>query len=62
MLTFYVNRAGKNLSEQQRKTLEDAKEILRAEFGPDAAPLKIASKKTPAKKKPAAKKKARATR
>jgi hypothetical protein len=36
MLTFYINRAGKNLSAKQRKVLEDAKDVLRAEFGPDA--------------------------
>ncbi len=36
MLTFYINRAGTNLSARQRKTLEDAKEVLRAEFGPKA--------------------------
>jgi hypothetical protein len=34
MLTFYINRAGKNLSPHQRKILEDAKDVLRAEFGP----------------------------
>ena len=33
MLTFYINRAGKNLSPKQRKVLEEAKEVLRAEFG-----------------------------
>ena len=49
MLTFYINRAGKNLSPKQRKVLEDAKDVLRAEFGPDAAPP--AKKKAPAKKK-----------
>jgi hypothetical protein len=34
MLTFYINRAGKNLSAKQRKVLEDAKDVLRTEFGP----------------------------
>jgi hypothetical protein len=29
MLTFYINRAGKNLPESQKKILEKAKEILR---------------------------------
>jgi putative cell wall-binding protein len=29
MLTFYINRAGKNLPESQKKVLERAKEILR---------------------------------
>jgi hypothetical protein len=33
MLTFYINRAGKNLPKAQLKVLEEAKEILRAEFG-----------------------------
>ena len=33
MLTFYINRAGKNLSETRKKTLERAKEELRKEFG-----------------------------
>jgi Protein of unknown function (DUF3175) len=32
MLTFYENRAGKNLSAGRRKTLETAKEKLRALF------------------------------
>jgi hypothetical protein len=33
MLTFYINRAGKNLPEKQKKVLEDAKDELRAAFG-----------------------------
>jgi hypothetical protein len=36
MLTFYINRAGKNLSARRRKTLEVAKEKLRHAFGRDA--------------------------
>jgi uncharacterized protein DUF3175 len=32
MLTFYVNRAGKNLSARQRHVLEQAKEELRHAF------------------------------
>jgi tRNA(adenine34) deaminase len=28
MLTFYINRAGKNLSAERKRTLERAKEIL----------------------------------
>ena len=32
MLTFYINRAGKNLPPQQRATLEKAKEQLRKLF------------------------------
>jgi len=35
MLNFYINRAGKNLPEKQRKVLEDAKDELRAAFGRD---------------------------
>jgi hypothetical protein len=34
MLTFYINRAGTNLSPKQRRVLEDAKDVLREEFGP----------------------------
>ena len=33
MLTFYANRAGKNLSVRQRKKLEAAKDKLREIFG-----------------------------
>ena len=33
MLTFYLNRAGKNLPERRKKTLEHAKEELRKAFG-----------------------------
>lgn len=32
MLTFYINRAGKNLSARRRKKLEAAKEELRETF------------------------------
>lgn len=49
MLTFYINRAGTNLSAKQRKVLEDAKDVLRAEFGPP--PKKTAAKKATRKKK-----------
>ncbi|HYW54616.1 MAG TPA: DUF3175 domain-containing protein [Dongiaceae bacterium] len=34
MLTFYINRAGKNLPAARKKILEDAKDVLREEFGP----------------------------
>lgn len=53
MLTFYINRAGKNLSSKQRKILEDAKDVLRAEFGPDAGAktsVRPSGVKRPAKK------------
>jgi len=33
MLTFYVNRAGKNLSKSRRRVLERAKDELRKAFG-----------------------------
>jgi len=33
MLTFYINRAGKDLSEQQKHVLERAKDELRKAFG-----------------------------
>jgi hypothetical protein len=33
MLTFYINRAGKTLPEQRRKTLAEAKQELRKAFG-----------------------------
>lgn len=33
MLTFYINRAGENLSDRQRKVLEKAKDELREAFG-----------------------------
>jgi Protein of unknown function (DUF3175) len=32
MLTFYINRAGKNLSAARRKTLQQAKDELRKQF------------------------------
>lgn len=33
MLTFYINRAGKNLSGTRKRRLEKAKDELRAAFG-----------------------------
>jgi hypothetical protein len=33
MLTFYINRAGKDLDAKQKRVLEDAKDELRAAFG-----------------------------
>jgi hypothetical protein len=35
MLTFYINRAGKNLEKKQKETLEKAKDELRYAFGRD---------------------------
>jgi len=39
MLTFYINRAGDNLSARQRRVLERAKTELRREFGRGETPL-----------------------
>ena len=36
MLTFYINRAGKNLPEERRRVLEDAKDELRKLYGREA--------------------------
>ena len=33
MLTFYINRAGKDLDPKQKRVLEDAKDELRKAFG-----------------------------
>ena len=33
MLTFYINRAGRHLSEEQRESLEEAKDELRVLYG-----------------------------
>ena len=33
MLTFYINRGGKNLTKKQKSTLEKAKDELRIAFG-----------------------------
>ncbi|RJT42071.1 DUF3175 domain-containing protein [Mesorhizobium waimense] len=33
MLNFYINRAGKNLPQERREVLEEAKDELRAAFG-----------------------------
>ena len=33
MLTFYINRAGKELPAKQKKVLEATKDELRAQFG-----------------------------
>ena len=37
MLTFYLNRAGKDLDPKQKKILEDAKDALREAFGREPA-------------------------
>jgi hypothetical protein len=33
MLTFYINRAGKDLPARQKRVLEDSKDELRKAFG-----------------------------
>lgn len=61
MLTFYINRGGKNLTAKHRKVLEDAKDVLREKFGPDSKPAsngKSAGKKCSVTKKGSAKKSA----
>jgi hypothetical protein len=45
MLNFYINRAGKNLSEERLKVLEQAKEILSQKIAA-ARPAKKAAKKS----------------
>lgn len=35
MVTFYINRAGKNLPASRKKTLQQAKQELRHQFGRD---------------------------
>jgi hypothetical protein len=61
MLTFYINRAGKNLPAARKKILEDAKQVLREEFGPQtgAGTRKKAAVTTGAAKKTARKQTAR---
>ncbi len=46
MLNFYINRAGKNLSEERQQTLAHAKEILSAMIAASKPAKKAASKKT----------------
>jgi hypothetical protein len=48
MLSFYENRAGKNLSEERRSALEEAKDLIREKEG--KAPTKKATKKAASKK------------
>ena len=40
MLSFYINRAGKNLDASQKEILENAKDELRKEFGREPAKKK----------------------
>jgi len=41
MLTFYINRAGRDLDDKQRKVLERAKDELRALFGKQPTRSKV---------------------
>jgi len=52
MLSFYENRGGKNLSPERKKTLENAKDILREKEGktPARKSAKKAAKKSAIKK------------
>lgn len=36
MLTFYINRGGRNISSSQKKVLQAAKDELRHQFGKDS--------------------------
>ena len=46
MLTFYLNRAGKNLPAGRRKTLMRAKDELRRQFGRASARKQSRSRRT----------------
>jgi len=48
MLTFYINRAGRNMPARQRATLERAKDALRALFGRTARPPRRPNRRRPA--------------
>lgn len=50
MLSFYINRGGKGLSESRRQVLERAKDELRKLYGKD--PAGTAKKSSPARKTP----------
>jgi len=50
MLTFYINRAGTNLSASQRRVLQHAKAELRRAFGrAEGAPSKTTRSRRPAR-------------
>jgi hypothetical protein len=51
MLTFYLNRAGKNLPAVRRKTLQRAKAELRKQFGRDDRRRSRAAARPPARRK-----------
>jgi len=45
MLTFFINRAGRNLPAKRLRTLEAAKDELRREFGREPAGRRVTKKK-----------------
>lgn len=50
MLTFYINRAGKQLSKKRRATLEAAKDELRKLFGREANKPRAAARRKRSRK------------
>ena len=46
MLTFYINRAGKNLPKEQKDVLERAKDELRRQFGREPSDRSRSSRRT----------------
>lgn len=54
MLTFYLNRAGKNLPARRRRTVETAKQELRRLYGREATGSAKITKKKAARRKSAA--------
>jgi len=60
MLSFYENRGGKNLSAERKKTLDNAKDLLRAKEGKGPAKKSVSKKsvKKSSTKKSASKKSA----
>ena len=61
MLTFYINRAGKNLPAARKRVLEAAKDELRASYGTSSTTKNAPAKKTTSRKKTTARKQTRAT-
>ena len=47
MLTFYINRAGADLPDKQKKILEAAKDELRKAFGFEGCPMVLVPKPRP---------------
>lgn len=56
MLSFYENRAGKNLSPERRRTLEKAKDIVRSKEGKDSSKASASrTRKSPSARRPSTK-------